>query len=511
MEFKIIKEAVSVNEIKYEGSVEQAVDSDITLPDYCPDILRILKCALIPRVTGSQVTGDRITAEGTVLLRAIYVAENGKVHCYEQSVPFSKFIEIKDIGENPFTGIRVKAEYVNCRVVSQRRLDVHGALSVNFRVMTKRDEEIISSAEGAGIQIRHQNVDVSNMVGSVERAFPLTEVIEIGQSKPPIAQIIRTNSYACIDDVKVINNKVLIKGELIVTTMYCSDTPEGLLESIETSLPISQIAELNGISEDCVTDTRLEVTSLDVISKADSTGALRLLDMSARVCAVIHGSKTCQIPVITDTYSTQYDIEMERKVMDFRRLVETFSETSLCRNSIDATGMGIQKVLDMWCTDTTTNTSVDENMLIISGTINVCMLVVDSDSQIGYLERQVDYEYKRDIGQIDARIECESHITVCASSFVIGAAEHIDVRIELKIGASVFAVTSNRIVSNILVNEENGKKKSKAALTIYFSNEGENIWDIARKYNTTVEAIMGENDLNEEIVPEKAMLLIPGI
>ncbi|MEG0978834.1 MAG: LysM peptidoglycan-binding domain-containing protein, partial [Oscillospiraceae bacterium] len=61
------------------------------------------------------------------------------------------------------------------------------------------------------------------------------------------------------------------------------------------------------------------------------------------------------------------------------------------------------------------------------------------------------------------------------------------------------------------INEEQGKKKQKAALTIYFSQGGENVWDIARRYNTTVEAIMRENSLADEQVSEKAMLLIPGI
>ena len=73
MDFEVLRQAVCVNELIYEGSVEQSVASDLTLPDYCPDILRILKCTVTPRVTGSQVSGERITVDGTVLVRLIYV------------------------------------------------------------------------------------------------------------------------------------------------------------------------------------------------------------------------------------------------------------------------------------------------------------------------------------------------------------------------------------------------------------------------------------------------------
>ena len=34
-------------------------------------------------------------------------------------------------------------------------------------------------------------------------------------------------------------------------------------------------------------------------------------------------------------------------------------------------------------------------------------------------------------------------------------------------------------------------------------------WDIARKYNTTVEDIMSENELTSDEISEKMMLMIP--
>ena len=51
MDFEVLRQAVCVNELIYEGSVEQSVDSDLTLPDYCPDILRILKCTVTEILT----------------------------------------------------------------------------------------------------------------------------------------------------------------------------------------------------------------------------------------------------------------------------------------------------------------------------------------------------------------------------------------------------------------------------------------------------------------------------
>ena len=46
------------------------------------------------------------------------------------------------------------------------------------------------------------------------------------------------------------------------------------------------------------------------------------------------------------------------------------------------------------------------------------------------------------------------------------------------------------------------------ALKLYFADDGEDIWDIAKKYKTSVSAVMEENDLGGDSVSGR-MLLIP--
>jgi LysM repeat protein len=48
-----------------------------------------------------------------------------------------------------------------------------------------------------------------------------------------------------------------------------------------------------------------------------------------------------------------------------------------------------------------------------------------------------------------------------------------------------------------------------AATVIYFADSGEKIWDIARKYNSSVEEIMRINELTENLLTNSKTLLIP--
>lgn len=510
MDLNITKETVCINEIMYEGSVEQAIDSDVTLPDYCPDILRVLKCTIMPRVNSTQVAGDRITVDGTALIRAMYVDEDDHVHCYEQSIPFSKYIEQKEMDKNPFMKVRVKCEYVNCRAVSQRRLDIHGSVAICFMMIDKKCYEIMTDIDGAGMQTKKKDIEMSDMVGNTTRVFTLSDVMEIGASKPPVGQIIRTNACACMNEMKVINNKAMIKGDMTINIMYCADTSEGTLETIESSIPISQVVELTGLTEECMTDVRLDLISMDVIPKSDTSGEMRMLDMCSRIECVMSASKMMTMPVIIDAYSTDYDIDANYKMMEFKKFYDEYSETTLCREQVDVSGVNVKKVLDMWCTDVTSSAHQRDEDMVIRGCVTVCMLVMDDDNQVGYLERQVNYEHSKNMGTKE-KMECDPYVTVCASNFVIGADDCIDVRIEMKMQASIFMIETCRMMDSITVEEEKGMKKKKSALTIYFTTCEEHVWEIARKYNTTVDAIMKENDMNDDMVSDNTLLLIPGV
>ena len=45
--------------------------------------------------------------------------------------------------------------------------------------------------------------------------------------------------------------------------------------------------------------------------------------------------------------------------------------------------------------------------------------------------------------------------------------------------------------------------------TSMYAEKNENVWDIARSYCTGAQAILAENDLDEEILSERRMLFIP--
>ena len=108
MELELRQQTVLSHETILEETVEQAVECDALLPDYCPDIRRILKCTLTPVPMGNTVTAGRLEVEGLATLNILYISAGGEPARGEYKVPFSRMLELHGEAENPAISVTLR-------------------------------------------------------------------------------------------------------------------------------------------------------------------------------------------------------------------------------------------------------------------------------------------------------------------------------------------------------------------------------------------------------------------
>ncbi len=508
MDFNMEKQGVNRMEIVYEASAEQPVDCDVTLPDYCPDIMRILRCTITPGIATAGASGDRITAEGTAVVRVIYVSDSGRISCYEQTVPFSKSVNVSSLGEDVCVRAAASTQYCNCRAVNQRRADIHGCIAISFTVTAIKKQEILCGVNGAGVQLKKKSIKVSDMICRLEKMFVLNEVKELDEDSPAVLRILHTRACARVSEVKAITNKILLKGEVWGKITYC--TEEGQVCCVEHTMPISQIIEAEGIDENTNNCVHLDVCSFETVPKADSAGEMKLMDITARVTAFVTACCEKELETVCDAYSTEYEADCEKQMMSLETLSGTFSDICLCRGTIEAPE-AVADITDVWCTGVTEKAFIVSGKVKISGSLSLCVLYQSADSQPCMAEKAIDYEYERDVSIQGANARCEPWVYPGECVASAAGSGKIEIKAEINISAEIYEVSEDRIISNITVDESKARQSTAAALTIYYSEEGESVWNIARRYNTTVEAVMNENNLDSETVGSRRMLLIPSV
>lgn len=497
-------------ETVYESTAEQSIEADISLPDYCPEIQRILKCTVCPDITGVQNNSGRITADANAVVRILYVGDNGKISGYEQSYPVQKFIESSKITSDSAVNVTIKTDYVNCRAVNPRRIDIRGMLSFCFRAVNKRDEEVMCSSDGAGIQILTNEHDFASLVGVCERAFNIGEVIEIPNGKPSASQIVNVSVCAVNGETKIISNKALIKGECTVKIHYIGDE-SGSIECIEHSMPVSQIIELDGIGDNSECSLRLSVSSSECVLKADSSGDMRLADVNIRLSAYLAAFEEKNISFISDAYSTEYEVRNTPKnieVLSFNGNFDTYFTNKVVLESI---GVSVDCVLAVWCSDLRYSFTPKEDKCVVSGTYLATIVYKDSENQFGIIQKPVDFDYSVKMNNKSERITCHGSVQISACSCAVTGDSRLEVKTELLVSGLILSSSISKYIGSIEISGENDRREKRCALTIYFCEKGENLWNIAKRYGTTVDAVMQENNIDCDVTENSGMLLIPRV
>lgn len=509
MELKIKKDLLHFPELMFENTSEHSIDGDITLPDYCPDIKRILKCIVNPCLLSEQCTGDRATVDANASVQVIYVDDSNNVFCYEKVFPFSKTIEFGKLIDKPVAEIKMKTAYANSRAISQRRIDIHASVAISVSVVTKKDIEVVSEAENCGIQLQKNIDNISNFIGNSIKTFTLNEVMEIGKSKSPIRQIIRNKLTAHLTETKVINNKMLIKGDAKISVLYCADENEIKYETYENTLPINQIIDFEGIDEKSKYQIQIYITSFNLVPKINSSGEKKLIDATINITSVIKAENDVDKTYPCDCYSTKFNTKCEKKVVSFEKIYDTFDDLIMIKKSEDFTNTKISEIINVWCDDVITTYTCNGNDLKIIGNTNISVLGKDDAAEPFYAERVLSFEKNISLPEVARDLICVSNAIVNGIDFVLADSNKLDLRVEFLINGTLIKRNTTEIITDIFCDESMPKDRKYSALTIYFCDDGELIWEIARKYNTTVDAIKIENELDENIIKEKSMLLIP--
>lgn len=513
MEYTLNRQAVTVNEVVFDSVQEQPVDLDVTLPDYCPDIQKILKCQIYPCVTAKSILSDSLEVSGSVTLRLLYLDAGGsQIRCYENSSPFSMTVSLRRSVGNALAYTTTQVEYVNCRAASPRRLDIHGAFSLRAKVVEQAETRVLCGIEGDDVQQRRQKIAVSRVAGASQQQFSLEEVLELGGGKPPAETVLRTDAVVDVDDVKTLDNKVIVKGNVRVKVLYLSGLGDGAPETMEYAIPYSQMLDCAGVGDSCDCDVQVDVMHTRVGLKSDSSGENMLMDVEVRLIAYINAYEDTELEIVTDVYSTKYEVSVEQEQKSFMKLLCSVEDSCPQKNTFPFEESGISKVIDVWNESSQVTAQLEEGNLLYKGRFNLCLLALNGDGKPFYFERMLEFRYGRESDQGTEDLRCDCSVSVGNISYRLTGTAGIEVKTDLRLEATLYRQSLYRVISEAAPNEEQPKSRDEqAALILYYAGAGEDLWGIAREYCTSVEAIQKENGLESEQqqVAEAGMLLIP--
>lgn len=509
MDCKIEKQKLKCDELWQEISAQQNIETEITLPDYCSDIKRILKCILRPGINNISIAGENANAVGKVSLKLIYVNEKDKIDCYEGSEDLSVSAIVKDMPENAVMSAETKVNYVNCRAVSQRKITVEGNIALVLKIYCEKSKELTENIGGAGVQCRKKELQYEDLICRKEKVFDMGETAKVPQGKAPVGKILRVCSRATLESKKAVADKLLIKGDLYTDILYLSEDEEGRVDKITHSMPISQIIDMPGIEEDSLCSVILKVRQVSAQRKADSSSQGRLVEIAAKCSAMVRCSQIKTAYVIDDCYSISHRMKSEYALEEFCFPVHTMSEQKTVTCSLDMPS-DVSAVLDIWCSDLKSDMKGKGDKATANCSMALGVLYLDGKGVPRFSEKNADFEIGCKLKASYEHLRCNIDTQVRDIEHKIIGKDKLEIKMKVGVICEISSSDSLRVLRDVKIAEEN-KNSDDTALTLYFCSKGEDLWDIAKKYNTTKEAIQTENSISDDVTQKEEMILIPWV
>ncbi len=514
MELKINKETVPAADRVFDGIQEQSIELDYILPDYCPDIFRLVRCEVIPVITDHSISGDRLSYELRCDIRILYCSEaNSLLQCVSQRQSFSRSAELGKICDDPRVKITAKTGHMNFRAVNKRRLDLRGAVSVKIEVTGESSQEVISDIFGMNVQTKKIPVRFAAKKINTDKTLQLSEETELTPAQPDIVSIISCRCKAPECEKKMISGKLLAKGEAEVEILYsCERDGEGAIEPMSFTLPYSQIIDIDEIDDSYECTVIPEAVCCDVTPASGKSGENRSLRCELELHLHCRAVKTADLMIAEDAYSTVYPCTATAAEIRADQTPTVYSE-SIRHSARIAEGEGIpQTIYAMWCTPKNINTRLGEDghSVVISGMLTYSMAVKDTAGSIAMPDKDEAFEETVSLNDDISGCTVSSVITVREVSYNISSDGVLTAKADISARISVNGCSAIKALTDIAVDDSAKKERDgDYAIKLYFGTENEEVWEIAKRYSTCVSAIMEENELDGDRLESGTMLLIP--
>ncbi|MBP3390898.1 MAG: DUF3794 domain-containing protein [Clostridia bacterium] len=508
MDINLTKHSIKSEEHLFSDTLEIGIEETLHL-NGAKQPKKILKCSGKTVVTSKYISDKTVTVEGTVCVSIIYLDTNNCLSNYEHNSFFSKTAEANNDLTDGEAAVRIIDEKFFAKIGGDCIVNISAHSSLEVTVIREKEKEMVCDIDQKCIEQLHSKIDSIAPISFGEKNLVLEEEISVGNSQPAVDCVIRSNATAVIDETKIMGGKVMVKGTVKVYVLYHS--VEGTRpQCFEESFPFSQLIDVQGITEDCRVDSFVKILFCELAPHSMGDEEIRSFTVSLKLGVSVKAYCEEEIPAVIDAYSTLGGYSFKRETVSFKKLKESFCERFIARKNLEFTDGAIGSVIDMWCEVKGSTHKFEGQTLKITGTVLVNLLAYDCDGTPECYERPIDFEYTYTSKEQLCSPNAMYDITIGNCSYTITAANTVAVAVEPQVSVSIYDNMKKEILVDVVQDESAAPiNRRQSSIVLYFAETGEKLWNIARRYNSSVEEIKTINSFTDDVLLSPKKFIIP--
>lgn len=505
MELKVFRDTLSAAGSFCTVKSEIPIETEILISDYLPQVFKIVKCFAKMVVLQKQMQAGRLNLEGYLRCIVYYQGENGQGLCQtEQKLPFSKALELPALEFSSFSAVvGGETEYLNCRAVNQRRVEVRGAYEIAAGVYTQLQQEVITAISDCGAEQKQSALTGVRCLAGVDKLITADNEFDFETEPNAVLDI---TGAASVRELKVISGKVVVKGEVRAQVAYRAGDDQ-ILKSQQAMVPFNQILDVEGIAEDCRCFCTVEPVGFTVAEdSAEGEGKSRLT-----VSALLHlrAYRDYEINLVTDVFSTKYATTAESRSIAAEQLEKQLDEVVTVQAAGQLPDENARLMACFASFGAPEITPMEEKAVLRARGV-VTAFCENSLDEIESYEKAVELIVPLGDASHSDQLHAECWLTIEDVHCTVSGGS-LEVTAGVRVEGVVFSRCIVSSIANVTLGEELTPADPEIALRIYYAHTGEEIFEIARRFHVSPREMLSVNGLEEETLSAGRRLLVPGV
>lgn len=502
---------------KSEAETQITFDEDFNVPDAKPDVGRMIQKKGEVMLQEIQVSEGHARITGSLEFHLLYVSDGEvrRIYNLDGALPIDENINLDGVVSGDKICLKWEMEDLSIHLINSRKLNVRALITFHAFVEELQDIQLpLDLKDSEGISVKKEEIPVLELGVHKKDTMRIKKELTLASNKPNIHTVLWKDMQIRALDIRGLDGKIEVKGELFVFTLYSGDDEDHPLQYLEQALPWQQEVECAGCTMDMIPniDVAMIQSNMEVAPDADGEERVLQMDVVLELDMKLYQETSCGL--LEDVYTPNKNcvLTTEPKVLE-SLLVKNFSK---CRvNDRINVQEPSNKILQICHSEGTIKIDfmkVVENGIQVEGIVQLRILYIISDDDMPFysMETAIPFTHVVEAPGIDqdCRYYLRSDIEQLSTTMI--DSNDIEVKVVINLNAIVMRERPMYIVSEI--NEEPldmEAVRSMPGIVCYLVQDGDTLWDIAKRFYTTVDEICELNELqSERVKPMDSLLLV---
>lgn len=524
---ELIKSSPQMLSPFFDGVVTNELSADYILPDTYPDVKKILRVRARPVTIGRFVSGKRLEFSGAVDYIVVFSADSTAGESSEHrsdtlhAVHFAAEYtgapgELENLDSSEIV-ITPHIAACSARLQNPRKLSIKSTVATDVKL----SKMIPCSPKIEGATTLEEEMKLERMTAIkptlLEKAFTadheqLSENLEPDASQPSIDEIVTCDADINFHEVKPTSGAdgltVVLKGEAIVDCIYKAQSEAGDYRSFTRKLPLSYIVNADEYSEFfkdakpetlCASATGM-LTELNAAVGENSYGERRVLELDMSFDINLKVMADAEVSLTLDVYAVNRDTGCDMRKLEVSNLGKIFSANFSVNEGLVRDELGLPgdaesgwNVVDTQADVSISSAAITRGRAQLTGKAYISCILADRNGSFTAADFSLPVKCELNVGELSEPVafSCDCKVTDLRARL---DPNRMNCDFEVSLNATFIKKSRVDAVETVHISKEPRTAEDiSTSLVLCYPSNGESLWQIAKRYNTTTSAISAFN------------------